>query len=165
MLKRTGFKRPQVERKRCSPSAAPAGLAARVTMARADAPAVPVPKPQAHRNPHVLAMARGKPCMFLWMFDCERSGGTTTVAAHENSHESGKGGARKADDHRSVWACMACHSAYDQGMAIAAEKKQAFARAMKRQIAAWREIAADNSQKPADRRAASWALERWEKTE
>lgn len=132
-----------------------------VVMARVDGIARPVPKPQANRNPHLLAMARGRPCLFRWMSDCERSGGTTTVAAHENSHEAGKGGARKADDHRSAWACWSCHAAYDQGSADATEKEQAFARAMERQIRAWREIAADSSQKQADRRAARWALEKW----
>lgn len=44
MLRRTGFKRPQVQRQRSYPSAAPAGLAARVSIGRADASAASVPK-------------------------------------------------------------------------------------------------------------------------
>ncbi|MFC7460769.1 nuclease domain-containing protein [Hydrogenophaga defluvii] len=167
MLKRTGwvrrFKAREPEEVCAAPPAPcrPHPATARAVMARVDESARPVPKPEVHRNRHLLDMAQGKPCLFRWMDNCERTGGTTTVAAHENSHEAGKAGARKANDERSAWACAACHTAYDQGPATAMVKKQVFMIAMDRQIKAWQRIAADKNEKPADRRASRWALEQW----
>ncbi len=133
----------------------------RAVMARVDGVVRACPKPGPKRNSRLLSMAKGKPCLFRWMADCERHGGTTTVACHQNGHEAQKGGARKADDHRSAWGCAACHNAYDQGAHPRWLKEQVFAKAMDRQIKEWQRIAGDDTEAPADRKAARWALEQW----
>lgn len=122
-------------------------------------PLAPCPKPEAHRNPALLAMARDKPCLLRVPGQCV--GGTeTTVAAHSNWACHGKAGARKADDQYSVWGCAGCHSWLDQGTAPKATKQAAFMRAHADQVLEWRRIAQDPSEKPRDRKAALWALEK-----
>lgn len=168
MLKRTGWIRRF--RQRAGEGDAPAALPApqrvhpatpRAVLARVDGVVRACPKPEAKRNRRLLDLAYGRPCLFRWLDTCERAGGTTTVACHENSHEAQKAGARKADDHRSVWGCGVCHHAYDQGSAPRWLKQQVFAKAMDRQIKAWQRIAADANEKPGDRKAARWGLEQW----
>jgi|GEM_PF-784043 len=117
------------------------------------------PKPEAHRNPHLLAMARGKPCLFripggVCNFDRE-----TTVAAHSNWAMHGKGGARKANDEYSAWCCSSCHSWLDQGKADKGTKELAFMAAHLAQVCEWRAIAGSASAPIADRLAAQWALD------
>lgn len=119
----------------------------------------PCPKPEAYRNPALLAMARDKPCLLRVPGQCV--GGTeTTVAAHSNWACHGKAGARKADDQYSVWGCSGCHSWLDQGAAPKATKQAAFMRAHADQVLQWRRIAQETTEKPRDRAAALWALER-----
>jgi hypothetical protein len=95
-------------------------------------------KPASYRDKHLLALARGKPCLMLAVEACR--GGDTTVAAHSNQARHGKGMARKADDCYSVWSCAACHSWLDQGKAPKAEKVRAFDAALGRQVKAWQSI-------------------------
>ena len=109
MLKRTGFKRPQVQRQRSYPSAAPAGLAARVSMARAEAPASPAPKHQYVRSPALMKAYRQIPCQV-----CGADDGTV-CGAHSNKLEDGKGRSIKADDNKAASLCHVCHTAIDQG--------------------------------------------------
>ena len=111
-----------------------------------------VPKSTPKRNPHLLRMARGQPCL-LRLPGCD-GGGATTVAAHSNAHRHGKAMGRKADDCFSVQACFSCHVALDQGPASRAEKETWFALAFSRQIKAWHRIAADPTAKPKDADAA-----------
>lgn len=119
----------------------------------------PCPKPEAHRNPALLAMARDKPCLLRVPGQCV--GGTeTTVAAHSNWACHGKAGARKADDQYSVWGCAGCHHWLDRIAAPKATKQAAFMRAHADQVLEWRRIAQDTTEKPRDRAAALWALER-----
>lgn len=119
----------------------------------------PCPKPEAHRNPVLLAMARDKPCLLRVPGQCV--GGTeTTVAAHSNWACHGKGGARKADDQYTVWGCAGCHHWLDRMAAPKATKQAAFMRAHADQVLQWRRIAQDTTEKPRDRAAALWALER-----
>lgn len=119
---------------------------------------VSAPKPEAHRNPRLLSMARGRPCLFRVDGVCNFNP-ETTVAAHSNWACHGKSGARKADDHYSAWSCSACHSWLDQGRADGELKKTAFMLAHLSQVDEWRRIAMLASSAPADRRAAQWALD------
>lgn len=111
------------------------------------------------RNPHLLAMARGRECLMRVDWH-HRAGTETTVAAHSNEMAHGKAKGRKADDFYSVWACHGCHSWYDQGKADKAVKRRAFAAAYMAQLHEWNRIASDPMEKPKDRDAAQWALDR-----
>lgn len=115
------------------------------------------PKTEAYRNARLLSMARDERCLMQVPAVCTR-GTSTTVAAHSNLSVHGKGGARKADDCYSVWACSACHGWLDQGPATAAAKEAAFLAGHMRQVLEWRLIAGDPARTEAERRAASEAL-------
>jgi hypothetical protein len=118
------------------------------------------PKTTPQRNPHLLAMAQGKPCMMR--VKCNGEASDTTVAAHSNSQTHGKGIGRKADDQYTVWSCARCHTWLDQSYSATGEERQAaWEAAHVRQIAEWRKIAESNDFTPyKDRVAALWALER-----
>lgn len=118
-----------------------------------------MPKTIAHRNSHLREMARGMPCLLCVPGVCTQDR-ATVVCCHSNSSAHGKAGARKADDHYSVWGCFACHSWLDTGKAPAAAKTSAFMRAHLAQVLEWRSIAFDTRSAPKDRAAAQWALER-----
>lgn len=116
------------------------------------------PKPEAHRNPHLLAMARGKPCLFRLPGICNFNT-ETTVAAHSNwAEHGGKGMSRKASDQFSAWSCSACHSWLDQGGADRDSKQMAFLNAHLAQVCEWRAIAGSAAADPKDIAAARWAL-------
>jgi len=119
---------------------------------------ISAPKTEAHRNPHLLSMARGRPCLFripgVCNFDPE-----TTVACHSNLSIHGKAGARKADDEYSAWGCFTCHSHIDQGKGDATAKELAFMGAHLAQVCEWRAIAASAGADPKDIAAARWALD------
>lgn len=121
---------------------------------RADGAGEACPKPVEHRNPALLAMARGKRCLFLIPGTCNHDQ-RTTVACHENQ---GKGMGTKAPDFRSVQGCSACHTAYDQGPAPREIKRGWFAVAHARQVEDWQRRVGDMSETPRDRRAMHWAL-------
>lgn len=113
-------------------------------------------KELALRNPHLLAMARGQPCL-LRLNGCD-GGGETTVAAHSNQAAHGKSLGRKADDCYTVAACHSCHALLDQSQLRQSFKEEAFARAHRRQIAEWERIADDPRSSSKDSAAARWAL-------
>jgi hypothetical protein len=116
------------------------------------------PKTVEHRNAHLLAMAKGMRCLLRVPGVCDDRR-DTTVACHSNLSIHGKAGARKADDHYTVWGCAACHAWLDQGNASAADKERTFMAGHVRMVEAWRGIATyDPFIK--DRDAARWALER-----
>lgn len=117
-------------------------------------------KTTAHRNPHLLAMAKGQNCLMRVPGVCNHNP-ETVVAAHSNSSTHGKAGARKADDEFSVWACSACHSWFDQGAGARNREMsmRTFQRALLQQVREWARIAYDPLAKAKDRAAASWALE------
>lgn len=117
-----------------------------------------LPKTEAKRNPHLLAMAKGKPCLMQVPGVCNNNP-ETTVAAHSNSHEHGKAGARKADDCYSVWACYACHAWLDQGQGAQNRKvaDELFKAAWARQRTEWDKLTDSTNDK--DKAAAQWALE------
>lgn len=110
-MKRTGFKRPQIERKRTVHTPAPAGLAARVSMARADAVAQPVAKDAPVRHEGYRRLVALLPCCI-----CGIDG--FSQAAHAST---GKGMGLKASDLDLLPACAdrpgvrGCHAKLDQG--------------------------------------------------
>jgi hypothetical protein len=121
--------------------------------------AAPAPKTEAYRDPALLEMARGRPCLLLIPGICSHRV-DTVVAAHSNLSVHGKGGARKADDCFTVAACHACHSWLDQGPAPAAQKAEAFRLGHALQVMAWQNIAAASDEPQRFRAAARRALER-----
>lgn len=154
---RSSFKPPaRPARVRAFPSAAPLGQR-RAVMARCDAPSDPGPKSVPRRNPNLLSMADGKPCLLLVPSIC-RGETETTVACHSNLLAHGKGKGRKADDHYTVWGCGTCHRWLDSGRASYEEKENVFMAAHLRQVLAWRQIAADSRKPSKDRAAVLWAL-------
>lgn len=122
------------------------------------APAPARPKTARARNPHLLAMVRGRPCLLLVPGICV--GGTdTTVPCHSNLIRHGKGLARKANDQYHVPGCVACHRWLDQGPAPAENKLATFMRAHADQVLHWRAVLADMSLPQRDRDAVRWALD------
>jgi hypothetical protein len=117
------------------------------------------PKEPRQRNPYLLKMAQGEPCLLRVPGVCNGDS-DTTVAAHSNQSAHGKGKAMKAHDWASVWACSACRCWLDVSVATRAEKELTFSLGLNRQIKAWEDIAGDEKQPERDRRAAAWALER-----
>lgn len=112
----------------------------------------------AYRDRALLDMAEQRECLLKVCVPCDDM--FSTVAAHSNQSIHGKGAMRKADDHYSVWSCYACHVWLDQGGVPKAEKVAAFEQAHKRQVNAWRQIAADTSEPERFRKAARAAIER-----
>lgn len=82
-----------------------------------------------HRDSKLTALARGMPCtLHIEMVCCHNP--ETTVWAHSNFSEHGKGKSIKADDAIGCFACATCHMWLDQGPATRDEKRLAFYRAM-----------------------------------
>jgi hypothetical protein len=108
-------------------------------------------------------MAKGKPCLFWFVPGCRGSEGSTTVKAHDNRLSANKGKGLKAHDWRSLDACEPCHTAYDSGNAHTREQTDAaFDAGYERQLAAWHEITRNPASREKDRKAAKWALDRYE---
>jgi hypothetical protein len=118
---------------------------------------VVLPKPEPHRNRHLLDLARGMPCLLRIPGVCNNDW-PTTVACHSNLPIHGKAKGRKADDEYTVCGCSTCHAWLDQGPVPAAEKLAAFMAAHLRQVQVWRLIAGPG-RAAADRAAAQWALD------
>ncbi|MES2910601.1 MAG: nuclease domain-containing protein [Pseudomonadota bacterium] len=121
---------------------------------RCDSMGTAVVKDLTPRNPALLALAKGRPCMFRIPGICNHNP-ATCVACHENE---GKGMAIKASDARSAVGCSACHEAYDRGPALRKVKRGWFAVAHARQMLDWARIVGDFSESPKNRKAAHWAL-------
>lgn len=154
-LARTGFKRRERVR---LPSPPPRPATRRAVMADCSSPGLKLDKTEPQRNAHLLAMARGMPCL-LRTRQCngDRS---TTVAAHSNLLIHGKGRGRKAEDCYSVWACARCHTWLDSSYdATLDDKEIAFLVAHLEQVEIWKAIVASPKASPKDRAAAKWALD------
>lgn len=134
-------------------------------LGRVDGEVRSIPKEPRLENPHLLDMAKGGSCLFLWRPGCYGPDGSTTVQCHENSLDANKGLGYKAHDFRSARGCYVCHSAYDQPQSSSgigyAERVAAFESAFRRQIAEWQAIASSPAAKPKDRNAAAWAIDNW----
>lgn len=150
-MKRSGFKRPEKPAK--APKAMPKlyrqGVTGPVTLTA-------LPKTEAKRNPHLLAMAKGKLCLMEIPGICNHNP-ETTVAAHSNWHEHGKSLGRKADDQYTVWACSDCHSYIDQNPETREIARHWWHKAWERQRAEWDKLT--DSKDPKDKAAAEWALQ------
>lgn len=156
MARGTGFAR----RAYAAPPAAPLRRVERAgVIAHVSASVVARPKTEAHRNAHLLSMARGRYCLLHVPGVC--IGGTeTTVACHSNLSIHGKAGARKANDEYHVPGCFACHRWLDQGPADGVLKAMTFMQAHLEQVNWLRAVASDMTHPPKDRAAAQWALDR-----
>lgn len=119
---------------------------------------VALPKSEAKRNQALLDMARARPCLLQAPYTMSHDP-ATTVACHGNSHKFGKAKGRKANDQYTVWGCFECHGWLDQGSATAEEKEKVFHLGMFRQMLAWEQVAASESEPQRFRRAAEWALD------
>jgi len=74
---------------------------------------------------------------------------STTMAAHSNLIEQGKGKGLQAEECFTVWSCYKCHSLFDQGGSFSREEKNdLFYEALLRQIEEWRKIATNPALKP-----------------
>lgn len=110
-MKRTGFKRPQIERKRTVHAPVPAAHRRQVSMARADGMAEPVTKDAPVRHEGYRRLVALLPCCI-----CGIDG--YSQAAHAST---GKGMGIKASDLELFPACAdrpgarGCHSRLDQG--------------------------------------------------
>jgi hypothetical protein len=155
MLRRTGFKRPTIERKPIVYAPIPESMRRRVSSGPVELTALP--KTGREENAHYRAMARDKECQLLIPGVCnfDRS---TVVLAHSNWHDKGAG--RKASDFWGVWGCYACHTWLDSGKADGGIKRAMFDLAMKRMQHELEQLVQDGSTKARDRDAAVWALER-----
>lgn len=163
MLRRTGFKskapaRAERDPDRVRPTPTPSAafrLADQVYVDEFN----PLAKPEAHRNPFLLSMARGQSCLLRVPGVCcgDRD---TVVACHSNWAEHGKSGARKADDCYTVHGCRTCHAWLDQGKAPAEEKRERWDMAFRWMRAIWWDIAAGmQAATPKERAAAQWAID------
>ena len=119
---------------------------------------VSAPKHPRAENPHLLRMARDKPCLIrspICNYDTE-----TTVACHGGGVENGKGMAYKVSDALTCWGCSACNHYTDAyAGATKAQKRAAFMLGHLAQVCEWRAIAGSATAPLADRRAAQWALD------
>lgn len=142
------------DRLRSVPAVTPGAFRAPQPVVAAPAAA---PKSAAQRNAHLRDMARGMPCLLRVPGVCTQDR-ATVVCCHSNLSIHGKAGARKADDHYSVWGCAACHQWLDRGPAPRAQKVATFMAAHLAQVLEWRAIAFDSRSQARDRAAALWAL-------
>lgn len=101
-----------------------------------------------YRDKNLLDLAQGQECLLNISPKCRGSEGETTVAAHDNSLQSGKGMALKADDSRTVWGCYYCHAMLDQGLMDYEDRQTAFKDAYSRQVEEWLKIAQNPCLKP-----------------
>jgi len=118
-----------------------------------------IPKKPRMENPHLLRMARGKPCLLRCTDLCEGDKSQTAVACHSNFQEHGKGMGIKASDQWSCWGCSRCHAALDSSYRASYEERQQwFDAGHARQIVEWKKIAEDKGAPAKDIEAAKWAL-------
>ena len=68
----------------------------------------------------MLKLARDQECVMCGVRD------GTTVCAHSNMGEHGKGMSMKAHDGMTAWLCISCHYAYDQGGKMTKEERELF---------------------------------------
>jgi hypothetical protein len=122
-----------------------------------------VAKPEPYRDPVLLEMAKGRPC--LLPTPCCDHRENTTVAAHSNLLAHGKGKSRKADDCYSVWSCFGSHVWLDQSKASKDLKDAKFMFAHAQQVLAWRLIAMDPNEPERFRKAAARALQQLNATD
>lgn len=84
------------------------------------------------RSPKLLQAARDEPCVL-----CRSVG--TTVAAHSNALEHGRGAGFKAPDYYVAYVCQRCHDEIDgrSGALSKEDKRELWTRAFIRTVALW----------------------------
>lgn len=152
-MRRSGFKRHELTKQHTIHQPIKAGV-----FASASGMALSVPKTEPKRNRALLDMARGRECLLMAPGVIQHDP-ATVVACHSNLSIHGKAGARKADDHYSVWGCSECHRWLDQGSASKEEKRNWFNGALFAQLCAWDEITENMLEERRTREAAQWALD------
>jgi len=80
-------------------------------------------KTKPFRSPKLLSLAKDSPCQMCGSYG-------TTVSAHSNLLEHGKGMGRKADDCYIAFLCHPCHAKIDQGTGTYLDKKEDWLMAM-----------------------------------
>jgi hypothetical protein len=85
-----------------------------------------------YRNPKLLSAARDRPCVL-----CGSVG--TTVAAHSNSLEHGRGMGHKAPDWAIAYVCQSCHDQIDgrSGGLSKDQKRELWLRAFVKTVGVW----------------------------
>lgn len=73
-----------------------------------------------HRDKKLTQLARGQSCV-----NCGVEDGTT-VWAHSNQYEHGKGAGIKAHDCMGAFLCMRCHTELDQGKEMTRDERREF---------------------------------------
>ena len=155
MLRRTGFKRKEYIR----PPSPPPSRGRLVAMATITDEVAAAPKDPRHEDPHLLRMARGKPCLLLSPLCCHDP--KTTVACHGAGVSAGKGMGYKVGDHLTCCGCHMCNHYTDAyGGATKDEKAAVFAAGHGRQVEAWQVIASDPHAPAKDRASAQAALDK-----
>jgi hypothetical protein len=112
-----------------------------------------------YRDKELLQLAQGQECLINIHKYCMGDEGSTTVACHDNSLQSGKGMALKADDSRTVWGCFYCHQLLDQGDMDYYERQEAFEDSYSRQVNEWIKMSQNPCIKPWRREAAQRVLD------
>ena len=110
-----------------------------------------------YRDPDLLKLAQGQPCILQALDNCLGES-ETTVAAHSNQLVHGKGRGLKAEDCYSIWACSRCHSWLDQGKGSKIEKNAHFDDRWPYQVYEWKKIYLDPLKKAWKREAAKKVL-------
>lgn len=118
MLKRTGFKRPVLERVRTVAEPIPMHLRRNAVFARVEAPAPPIEKFTYVRSRPLLNAIKALPCQH-----CGASG--PSDPAHSNELRHGKAKGRKASDIYVAALCRADHQELDQGHRLSKDERQA----------------------------------------
>ena len=124
-MRRSGFKRPQIERAPYNPQPLPEHLRRPAVMARADAPASPVEKTQPVRHEGYRRLVASLPCKACGIVGYSQ-------AAHPNT---GKGAGSKTDDRLCFALCAdrpgvrGCHSQFDQGALFSKAARRAIEQA------------------------------------
>ena len=102
-----------------------------------------------YRDPNLLKLAQGEPCLLNISSMCRGEEGSTTISAHSNFGIHGKGKGIKSSDCYSIFSCVYCHSHLDQGMSMTLrEKEKAFDQAFVRQVKEWERIANSPTMRP-----------------
>lgn len=130
-LKRSSFKRPQIERKRSVPEAIPMHLRRNAVFARCDVPAAPpVEKFEYVRSRKLLNAIKTLPCQHC-------GAPAPSDPAHSNQAAHGKGKSIKASDVYVAALCRACHQEIDQGRRLSyAERVELWSNAWRKTVAA-----------------------------
>lgn len=129
-MKRSSFKKPQIERNRTVPEAIPVHLRRSAVYARMDVPAAPpVEKFEYVRSRKLLDAIKTLPCQHC-------GAPAPSDPAHSNQQCHGKGKSIKASDVFTAALCRECHREIDQGHRLTyAERIDVWSNAWRKTVA------------------------------